>query len=81
MQSIHSILLIGGIIGFAVGIIVATLLLVWREKRILKKLDDIIGTGWKVRLEGIREWLTRGNEASIQDASFLLQVIGIIRKD
>ena len=85
MQSIHSILLTGGTIGFAVGIIVATLLLAWGEKNTLKRLRNIVGVGWKIRLEAIRRkyrkmHLSYRDPFPSEDINFLLQIIDIIRK-
>jgi hypothetical protein len=76
----------GALIGFAVGITVAALLVAWREKNVLKRLRNIVGAGWKIRLESIK---LRYFETKVghrdpfppQDVSFLLQIVDIIRKD
>jgi len=86
MQSIHSILLTGGTIGFAVGIIAATLLLAWGKKNTFKRLRDIVGAGWEIRLEAIRQkyckmHLSYRDPFPSEDINFLLQVIDIIRKN
>ena len=71
---------VGGLIGLAVGIIIAGLLDMRKEINLLKRLNDIVGAGWEARLNGIRYRL-RDNMTTSEDVKFLLWVIDIIRKD
>ena len=71
---------VGGLIGLAVGIIIAGLLDMRRESNLLKRLNDIVGAGWETRLNGIRYRL-RDNMTTSEDVKFLLWIIDIIRKD
>ena len=40
-------LIVGGIIGFAVGIVTAAILVMWGEKRNIQRLEDMLGADRK----------------------------------
>lgn len=71
----------GGIIGFAVGITTAALLIAWGEKRNIKRLQNTIEKHWETRLSSIKVWAEKKYRISIEDVKFLLKVIDALRKD
>jgi len=74
-------LMLGGIIGFAVGIVVAAVLVMWGEKRNIQRLEDMLGARWKMRVETIRSLLEKKALISVLEIEFLLKVINTLRKD
>ena len=73
-------LMLGGIIGFAVGIVVAAVLVMWGEKRNIQRLEDMLGARWKMRVETIRSLLEKKALISVLEIEFLLKVINTLRK-
>ena len=65
-------LIIGGSIGFTVGIIVAALLLAWGEKRNIRRLEDMLGARWKMRIESIQDLLRKKALISFLETIFVL---------
>ena len=74
-------LIVGGIIGFTVGIVTAAILVIWREKRNIQRLEDMLGTRWKMRTETVRDLLRKKALISVLEIEFLLKVINTLRKD
>ena len=74
-------LMLGGIIGFAVGIVVAAVLVMWGEKRNIQRLEDMLGARWKMRVETIRSLLEKKALISVLEIEFLLKVINTLQKD
>ena len=74
-------LIVGGIIGFAVGIIIAAILVMWKEKRNIQRLEDMLGARWKMRTETIQDLLRKKALISVLEIEFLLKVINTLRKD
>jgi len=71
----------GGIIGFAVGIVTASVLVMWGEKRNIQRLEDMLGARWKMRAETIQDLLRKKALISVLEIEFLLKVINTLRKD
>ena len=73
-------LIVGGIIGFAVGIIIAAILVMWGEKRNIQRLEDMLGARWKMRTETIQDLLRKKALISVLEIEFLLKVVDTLRK-
>ena len=73
-------LIVGGIIGFTVGIIIAAILVMWGEKRNIQRLKDMLGARWMMRIETIRDLLEKKALISVLEIEFLLKVINTLRK-
>jgi len=74
-------LIVGGIISFTVGIIIAAILVMWGEKRNIQRLEDMLGARWKMRTETIQDLLRKKALISVLEIEFLLKVINTLRKD
>jgi len=74
-------LIVGGIIGFTVGIVTAAILVMWGEKRNIQRLEDMLGARWKMRTETIQDLLRKKALISVLEIEFLLKVINTLRKD
>ena len=74
-------LIVGGIIGFTVGIVTAAILVMWGEKRNIQRLEDMLGARWKMRIETVQDLLRKKALISVLEIEFLLKVIDTLRKD
>lgn len=71
----------GGIVGFAVGIVAAAVMVMLGEKRDIKRLEESLGARWKMRLETIKTLFKSGGEILSAEGEFLLKVVDALRKD
>jgi len=66
-----------GIIGFAVGGVIVALMVAWERKSNIKRLEEVLGMRWKMRVETIKDRLRRRDIITSEDAKFLLTIIHI----